>query len=186
MGVGRYGGDVRVISGTAKGRPLKAPLPSTIRPTTDRVKESIFNILGSRGGVAGLDVVDLFCGSGGLGIEALSRGARSVVFVDADPRAIAAVRSNVETTGLDGSAVRYLTTSAAGFSCPPCDLVLMDPPYDLTDIGGILDGLDAGTVVVESRTQVPETTRWATTTERRYGTTLVTVLDLAPDTDENS
>ena len=177
---------MRVISGAAKGRPLRAPLPPTIRPTTDRVKESIFNILGSRGGVADLDVVDLFCGSGALGIEALSRGAASVVFVDADPRAIAAVRANVAATGLDESRARFLTTSALAFTCPACDLVLMDPPYDLTDLGGILDALDAGTVVVESRTPIDETTRWATTTERRYGTTLVTVLDLRPDTDQIS
>ena len=177
---------MRVISGTAKGRPLRAPLPSTIRPTTDRVKESIFDILGSRGGVVDLDVVDLFCGSGALGIEALSRGAASVVFVDADARAIAAVRSNIAATQLDDASVRYVTTSARVFACPPCDLVLMDPPYDLTELGEILDRLDAGTVVVESRTPVEETERWATTTERRYGTTLVTVLDLRPDTDENS
>ena len=100
---------MRVISGTAKGRPLRAPLPSTIRPTTDRVKESIFDILGSRGGVVDLDVVDLFCGSGALGIEALSRGAASVVFVDADARAIAAVRSNIAATQLDDASVRYVT-----------------------------------------------------------------------------
>jgi 16S rRNA (guanine(966)-N(2))-methyltransferase RsmD len=161
-------------------------LPSTIRPTTDRVKESIFNILGSRGGVADLEVVDLFCGSGALGIEALSRGAKSVVFVDADARAIEAVRANLASTGLADGAVRCLTTSAAGFACPPCDLVFMDPPYDLTDIGEILEGLDAGTVVVESRLPVPETARWATTSERRYGTTLITVLDLRPDSAENS
>ena len=177
---------MRVISGTAKGRPLRAPLPSSIRPTTDRVKESIFDILGSRGGVAGLEVVDLFCGSGALGIEALSRGAASVVFVDADARAIAAARANVEATGLDLGAVRFVTTSASAFACPPCDLVLMDPPYDLAELGGLIDGLDAGTVVVESRSPVEPTRRWATTTERRYGTTLVTVLDLRPDADEIS
>ena len=174
---------MRVISGTAKGRPLRAPLPPSIRPTTDRVKESIFDILGARGGVADLEVVDLFCGSGALGIEALSRGASSVVFVDSDPRAIAAARANVEATGLADATVRFVTASAATFACPPCDLVLLDPPYDNVALAGLLDGLDAGTLVVESRSPVEATTRWATTTERKYGTTLVTVLDLRPDTD---
>ena len=75
---------MRVIGGRSRGRRLSARLPPTVRPTSDRVRESIFDILGSRGGVEGLRVVDLFCGSGALGVEALSRGAASVTFVDSD------------------------------------------------------------------------------------------------------
>ena len=78
-------GAMRVIGGRSRGRRLSARLPPTVRPTSDRVRESIFDILGSRGGVEGLRVVDLFCGSGALGVEALSRGAASVTFVDSDP-----------------------------------------------------------------------------------------------------
>ena len=73
---------MRVIGGTSRGRRLAAPTPADVRPTSDRVRESIFDILGSMGGVDGLVVADLFCGSGALGIEALSRGAASVTFVD--------------------------------------------------------------------------------------------------------
>ena len=168
---------MRVISGSAKGRPLRAVLPSSVRPTTDRVKESIFDILGSLGGVVGLDILDLFCGSGALGIEALSRGASSVVFVDSDPKAIAAARANVEAVGLDLESCRFLTTSATMAASSDVDLVLMDPPYDMTDLSALLDDLDAETVVIESRQPVMEHERWATTRERRYGTTLVTVLE---------
>lgn len=167
---------MRVISGSAKGRPLRAPLPSGVRPTTDRVKESIFDVLGSLGGVVGLDVLDLFCGSGALGIEALSRGAQSVTFVDSDPRSIAAARANVEAVGLDAAACRFVTGSAIVAASTPVDLVLMDPPYDMTELGAIFEQLDAATVVVESREPVGEQPGWATTRERRYGGTLVTVL----------
>ena len=86
---------MRVIGGRSRGRRLAAKLPQTVRPTSDRVRESIFDILGSLGGVEDLDVVDLFCGSGALGVEALSRGASSATFVDADPEALAAVRQNL-------------------------------------------------------------------------------------------
>src|ERR1700729_2133336 len=91
---------MRVIGGRSRGRRLSARLPATVRPTSDRVRESIFDILGSRGGVVGLRVVDLFCGSGALGVEALSRGAASVTFVDSDPSALDAVRQNLGAVGL--------------------------------------------------------------------------------------
>ena len=89
---------MRVVAGELRGRRIKAP-PGGIRPTADRVREALFSILGD---VSGLRVLDLFAGSGALGIEALSRGAAEAVFVDSDRRAVAGVRANLEALGLRG------------------------------------------------------------------------------------
>src|SRR5665213_3190423 len=91
---------MRVIGGEYRGRRLTAPVGDHVRPTSDRVREAIFNILFSLGGVEGLLVADLYSGTGALGIEALSRGAASVTFVDRDPRSIAAIRVNLVSAGL--------------------------------------------------------------------------------------
>src|SRR5580704_16147860 len=145
---------MRVIGGRSRGRRLAAKLPKSVRPTSDRVRESIFNILGSQGGVEGLKVVDLFCGSGALGVEALSRGAASSTFVDLNPDALAAVRQNIAAVGLDdepATLVRaalpgWLASAAAG----PFDLALCDPPYDFEDWPALLGALQADAVVMES------------------------------------
>ena len=125
---------MRVVSGEARGRRLVAPAGQDTRPTTDRVRESMFNALESLEAVAGATVLDLFAGSGALGIEALSRGAARCTFVEHDRAALAAVRANLEATGLagraevvSGDAHRALTSfSAAGRRF---DLALLDPPY---------------------------------------------------------
>jgi len=147
-----------------------------VRPTTDRVKESIFDILGSMGGVGGLRVVDLFCGSGALGIEALSRGAVHVTFVDADRDALAAAAANLEAVGLDRAAATFTRASVPGWTVPQVDLVLMDPPYAMADPEAVLASVRAEIVVLESRRepQIPE--GWVVHRQRRYGSTLVTVL----------
>ena len=88
---------MRVIGGEYRGRRLNAPVGDHVRPTSDRVREAIYDILFSLGGVEGLQVADLFAGTGAVGIEALSRGAASVTFVDRDPRSIEAVRANLES-----------------------------------------------------------------------------------------
>ena len=93
---------MRVIGGTARGRPLKAKLPSTVRPTTDYAREAIFSMLESRGGLVDLVVADLYCGSGAMGIEAMSRGAAKVYFVDGDPACLAAAKANLEPLQLRG------------------------------------------------------------------------------------
>ncbi len=105
---------MRVIGGRSRGRRLAAKLPKTVRPTSDRVRESIFDMLGSMGGVEGLRVADLFCGSGALGLEALSRGAATAVFVDHDPDALAAVRVNLDAVGLADAAGNAGAGVAAG------------------------------------------------------------------------
>ena len=118
---------VRVIAGAYKGRRLAAPAGRSTRPTADRVREALFSILGP---LDGERVLDLYAGSGALGIEALSRGAGDAVFVDSDPRARAAIRRNLEAVGEKApvrgrDALRYL----ADASDAPFDLVFLDPPY---------------------------------------------------------
>ncbi|HEX4083111.1 MAG TPA: RsmD family RNA methyltransferase, partial [Acidimicrobiales bacterium] len=117
---------MRVIGGSSRGRKLPARLPAGVRPTSDRVRESIFDILGSMGGVEGASVVDLFCGSGALGAEALSRGAADVTFVDHDTAALEAVRANLAATGLAARSVTVVRAELPGWlsRCPPVDVAL--------------------------------------------------------------
>jgi 16S rRNA (guanine966-N2)-methyltransferase len=177
---------MRVIGGRSRGRRLAAKLPKSVRPTSDRVRESIFDILGSQGGVEGLRVLDLFCGSGALGVEALSRGAASVTFVDLDPDALDAVRQNLTAVGLadaEATLVRaalpgWLRTSSSNHSPGSghaFDLALCDPPYDFADWPALLDALDAATVVLESSSSIALPDPWVVARERRYGGTLITV-----------
>jgi len=170
---------MRVIGGRSRGRRLAAKLPRTVRPTSDRVRESVFNILGSRGGVEGLRVVDLFCGSGALGVEALSRGAASVTFVDQDPEALAAVRQNLGAVGLADEPVALVQAVLPGWLASPSagdfDLALCDPPYDFADWATLLGALRAGTVVIESAAPVALPEGWVVVRERRYGGTLIIV-----------
>jgi 16S rRNA (guanine966-N2)-methyltransferase len=131
---------VRVIAGIARGRRLRAA-PGT-RPTADSVKEAIFSTLGPR--VAGGRVLDLYAGSGALGIEALSRGAETATFVERDPRAVSVIRANLEATGFSGQArvveapvERFLAGQPAEPGAGRFDLVLADPPY-AEDPAGVL------------------------------------------------
>jgi 16S rRNA (guanine(966)-N(2))-methyltransferase RsmD len=155
-------------------------LPDAVRPTSDRVRESIFDILGSQGGVDGLSVVDLFCGSGALGLEALSRGAASATFVDQDPAALDAVRTNLVAVGLGDEPVTVVRAALPGWlgGAPAFDLALCDPPYSFDDWPALLGSLQAERAVLESAADgaaiaLPE--GWVVTRERRYGGTLVTV-----------
>jgi 16S rRNA (guanine966-N2)-methyltransferase len=177
---------VRVIGGRSRGRRLAARLPKTVRPTSDRVREAIFDILGSLGGVDGLEVVDLFCGSGALGVEALSRGAASVTFVDHDPDALAAVRQNLHAVGLDDASSTLVRASLpawlqTGATASRFDLALCDPPYDFTDWLALLDALRAEMAVLESAQAVALPSGWMVARERRYGGTLVTVAQRSGD-----
>ena len=120
---------MRVISGVARGRKLKEPLGEKIRPTSDKVKESIFNII--QFDIEGRRVLDLFAGTGQFGIEALSRGARSVVFVDSASEAVKLVKENLSMTGFSDVASVY-GRDALRFleSDEKFDLIFVDPPYD--------------------------------------------------------
>ena len=168
---------VRVIGGRSRGRRLAAKLPAAVRPTSDRVRESIFDILGSRGGVEGLTVVDLFCGSGALGLEALSRGAASATFVDQDPGALEAVRTNLESVGLGDQPVTVVRAALPGWlaGAPAFDLALCDPPYSFEGWPALLADLRAATAVLESSAPITLPEGWMVARERRYGGTLVTV-----------
>jgi 16S rRNA (guanine966-N2)-methyltransferase len=129
---------MRVIAGRFRGRPLSAPVGDATRPITDRVKESIFNIIGARLGTLSelpdVDVLDLFAGSGSFGIEALSRGARSCLFVERNRAALLALRANVEKLDLPREAARIAAENAWKIrpAAPNADgfgLIFVDPPY---------------------------------------------------------
>ena len=164
---------MRVVAGTAGGRKLQAPPGRDIRPTSDRVREAVFSSLDSMGAVGGASVVDLFCGSGSLGIEALSRGAASATFVDNDPAAIATVRANLAATGLDGGevvradAVRWLDGDVA------FDLALVDPPYSFNGWDAVFSRVRARLVLAESDRELDIPSGWLIVRRKRYGGTVV-------------
>lgn len=150
----------RIIGGVAGGRRLAVP-PRGTRPTTDRVRESLFNILTARLDLSGVAVLDLYAGSGALGLEALSRGAASALFVESDPRSAAVIARNIEALGLSGATLRRATVAAVLAAGAPSavDLVLADPPYDIAaaEVEAVLAALGGhgwareGTVAVVER-----------------------------------
>lgn len=169
---------MRVIAGDLRGRRLVSPAGDLVRPTPDRVREALFSILGD---VSGLDVLDLFAGTGALGIEALSRGAASATLVDTD---IGPATANVEALGLGDraaqvrvDAVDFLAEGGRDF-----DLILCDPPYTLAarfepDLRNLLaPRLRAeGRIAVESDAGAPIDLGHALVRERRYGSTLLRI-----------
>lgn len=169
--------NVRIIAGTARGRRIVAPEGSRTRPTSDRVREAMFNALYSLDAIDELTFVDLFAGSGALGLEALSRGAASVVFVERDRAALTALRSNIDTLGfgdrstvVDADAMRWIAT--AGHH----EVVLADPPYDFESWELLLATVEADLVVVESSRTLDAVDPWRMLRERSYGSTVVTIL----------
>jgi 16S rRNA (guanine966-N2)-methyltransferase len=121
---------MRIIAGQWRGRPLVAPKNDATRPTADRTREALFSMLASRlGSFEGLAVADLFAGSGALGLEALSRGAASCLFVEQDKPALDALRANITKLDAKGAEVRAQSVMALGPARAPLDLILMDPPY---------------------------------------------------------
>ena len=176
---------MRVIAGRWGGRRLAAPKGAATRPTSDRVREALFSILGAR--VEGAGVLDLFAGSGALGLEALSRGAAEVTFVDAAPAAIAALKANLDDLGAEAKvhrsdALRFLRAAAG--KARHYDLVLLDPPYRLAARLGraLSEALPAvlahdALVVSESDRRAPLALDLPLTDERRYGDTLIRIHD---------
>ena len=171
---------MRVITGSARGRRLKTPENYDIRPTTDNVKESVFNIL--QFDIEGRRVLDLFAGTGQLGIEALSRGAASAVFIDRDRSAVQIVRDNLKTCGLTGE---VLCTDALSYlkSCGRFDLIFIDPPYDsglyeevLQTINSVDILSEGGIMIVEARRETPlpdMTAPYRKLKEYRYGKVII-------------
>ncbi len=172
---------MRVVAGELRGRRLVAPPGSGTRPTADRVREALFSILGD---VSGLRVLDLYAGSGALGIEALSRGAAHAEFVDSSRDAVGAIRRNLSQLALDApvhrrDALAYLAGAAAG---APFDLVFLDPPYDSAPGIGprLAERLPAvitedAVIVTESNKRAPLELPFAVLRERTYGDTRVAV-----------
>lgn len=176
---------MRIIAGSRKGARIYAPRGATTRPTSDRVREAAFSLIGP---LEGARVLDLYAGSGAMGLEALSRGAARVVFVETDRRALTAIERNVAKLGLPGAVVvredaaRRLAADAR--TGTRYDLVLVDPPYDmlakaLASIAPHLAAVVApgALVVVESDARdMPELPLELRTT-RRYGSTRLTVFE---------
>ena len=152
---------MRVISGSAKGRKLVVPSGDHVRPTKDRVKEAIFNSLHSYGLVENRSFLDLFSGTGSLGIEALSRGAKSVVFIDHHAEAIDCIILNVEKLNY-GSTSKILKTDALSFleRDDYFDVALLDPPYKYEHWGTLLKRVNAHSIVIESSEQVTLESEW--------------------------
>lgn len=175
---------MRVVAGSLGGRRLVAPSGRATRPTSDRVREALFSMLGP---LEGETVLDLFAGSGALGIEALSRGAGTATLVDVSAPAVAVIRRNLEALGLEAEAVR---ASAAGFlrraraEQRQYDLVFLDPPYArahdiLDEIAAPLQGVLApgARIVCESSRRRPLALGWPLRRERIYGETLIRIYD---------
>ena len=140
------------------------------------VREAVFSSLEARVGVAGAAVCDLYCGSGAMGIEALSRGAASCTFVDDDLACLDAAKRNLEAVGLADRAATFVRARLPGWRPPRrFDVVLCDPPYGDLDVAAILDGIEAGVVVLESDRDVVAPEGWEASGGRRYGGTLVTM-----------
>jgi len=177
---------VRIVAGVAGGRRLAVP-PHGTRPTSDRVREAVFSALEARRDLDGARVLDLYAGSGALGLEALSRGAAHVRFVESDRRAAAVLRRNVETLGIPGAEVMAADVMLVLRGDPgrPYDVVLADPPYGLGEaaLTGVLSALvgrgwlaPAALLMVERPAKAPTPT-WPdgvfALTYRRYGDTAV-------------
>jgi len=139
-------------------------------------REAIFSMLASRGGVDGLIVADLYCGSGALGLEALSRGAAVCYFYDNNPACLAAARANFEALKLPGEAIFVKAALPVWHPSPDLDLVLADPPYGEVDVTVLLAEVNAERAVIENDRFTPAPTGWLVEKEKRYGTTLVTLL----------
>lgn len=156
---------VRVIAGALRGRRLATPGWDGLRPTSDRLRETVFNILADR--VSGAVVLDGCAGTGALGVEAISRGAAAVVFVDRDPRAAALITANLERCAIAGRG-RVVTGTLPGalthMTSSPFDLMLLDPPYecDEAEIGAILCAA-AACLAIDGRVVLERAGRVATT-----------------------
>lgn len=167
---------MRVITGSARGRRLRTPDNYDIRPTSDNVKEAVFNIL--QFDVEGRRVLDLFAGTGQLGIEALSRGAASAVFIDRDRTAVQIVKDNLKTCGLTGTVLCGDSLSYLR-SCGKFDLIFVDPPYDSGLYDDVLQTInqvdmlsEGGIIIVEARRETPlsdMTAPYRALREYRYG-----------------
>jgi 16S rRNA (guanine966-N2)-methyltransferase len=176
---------VRIIAGSRRGHTIYAPPGRDTRPTSDRVRENTFNLIGP---VDGASVLDLFAGSGALGLEALSRGAASAVFVESDRDAVGAIERNLDKLRLTGATVlrrdALQALAADASAARKYDLVLVDPPYDRYDdmqttlaryLPEVLAG--DGLLVFETSARIEPQVPLELRTSRRYGSVRVTLFE---------
>ena len=177
---------MRIIAGSRKGHSIAAPKGLDTRPTSDRTREAVFNIVAPW--VEDADVLDLFAGSGAMGLEALSRGAARVVFVERDPDAVRAIERNLDRLRLAGTVVRRDAVTALAAEAAAgrkYDLVLVDPPYEM--FSSLQNGLsrylpavlsEDGLVVVETGArEEPELPPFSKRTSRRYGSARISIFE---------
>ena len=169
---------IRVVSGEFGGRKLVVPDGLATRPTTDKVRQAVFNSLDSAGLIDGAAIADLFAGSGALGIEALSRGAESCVFVERDRAALQALRANIDALGLK-QRTTVVTTDVSAWvpAMRGIDLALIDPPYEFDGWDQLLAVLQVPYVVAEAGHEIEPPPGWEALKSRRYGRTWVTQLE---------
>lgn len=184
---------VRVVAGRCKGRRLVAPAGTSTRPTSDRVREALLNTLTSMGVVEGASVLDLFSGSGALGIEAVSRGASKATCVESDPIALDAMRRNISVCALfdDVDVVRADVERWLASTTETFDVAFADPPYAYDRWPELLEALPAALVVAESDRSIEPTESWEVLRQKTYGGTVVTILaragrDTAAESEENT
>lgn len=183
----------RIVAGSAGGRRLRVP-PAGTRPTSDRVREALFNLLAARMDFDGARVLDLYAGSGALGLEALSRGASHALLVESDRKAAAVIRGNIADLAVAGAELRAGTVTSVLATAPAetYDLVLSDPPYAVDDaaIEADLQALvtnkwlhEDALIVVERSARSPETdwpAPYSALKSRRYGETRIDLADYRP------
>lgn len=176
---------MRIVAGELRGRRIVAPQGSITRPTTDKARQATFNALGSLNVILGARVVDLFAGSGALGIEALSRGAAHCTFIERDRLALDALRENIEALDLRersgvirGDGLMYLGT------IPDATLLLADPPYEFAKWPDLLNCSTASLVVAESDrelgSEIAACSDWEVIRSKRYGRAYVTFIQRIP------
>lgn len=172
---------MRVVAGELGGRRLVAPPGTSTRPTTDRVREAIFNSLGSAGLLDGALVADLFAGSGAIGIEALSRGADRCVFVERDRAALNALNDNIDALDLRDRSKVMASDAMSVAATIDADIVFADPPYDFDAWADLLGRVTADVVVAESGATITAPHGWEVTREKKYGRSRVTFLERVVD-----
>lgn len=180
---------MRIIAGMWRGRPLATPRGDATRPTADRVREALFSMLASRlGGFEDLTVADLFAGSGALGLEALSRGAASCLFVEQDRAALDTLKANIAKLEAKGADVRAGSVLALGPAPRPLDLLLLDPPYKSGAGAVALDklhrlgwlGPTSWASLETARDEEPELPGFIVDASRVHGAARLTLLRVAP------
>jgi 16S rRNA (guanine966-N2)-methyltransferase len=172
---------MRVVAGSLRGRRIDPPPDGRARPTSDRVREAMFNALGSMRVIEEADVLDLFAGTGALGIEALSRGARHATFVENDRRMLGVLRGNLHALDLAGRARVVagradVALEAWRASGERFDVALLDPPYAFDDWTTLLASLPAPLALIESDRPPLIEAPWGVARAKRYGGTIVTIV----------